>query len=156
RAWQRDCDLLLSSLVSGDWRQCRGRFLYAKGRTARDPSDGCHRFAALSADRGFAAVAADPWRAGNAAIWRTDHGAGGAGLVELHHHPSGDGAVDRDLRRQLPCPSERGAAMSGLAAGLTGFAALLALMAIRVPIGVAMLSVGIGGYGLYSGVTPLL
>lgn len=46
--------------------------------------------------------------------------------------------------------------MSGLAAGLTGFAALLALMAIRVPIGVAMLSVGIGGYGLYSGVTPLL
>ncbi|MDP0929189.1 TRAP transporter large permease [Paracoccus onubensis] len=46
--------------------------------------------------------------------------------------------------------------MSGLAAGLTGFAALLALMVIRVPIGVAMLSVGIGGYGLYSGVTPLL
>lgn len=46
--------------------------------------------------------------------------------------------------------------MTGLAAGLTGFAALLALMAIRVPIGVAMLSVGIGGYGLYSGVTPLL
>ena len=46
--------------------------------------------------------------------------------------------------------------MSGIAAGLTGFAALLALMAIRVPIGVAMLSVGIGGYGLYTGFAPLL
>lgn len=46
--------------------------------------------------------------------------------------------------------------MSGIAAGMTGFAALLALMAIRVPIGVAMLAVGIGGYGLYSGFTPLL
>ncbi|TPE53233.1 TRAP transporter large permease [Amaricoccus solimangrovi] len=46
--------------------------------------------------------------------------------------------------------------MTGLAAGLTGFGVLLALMAIRVPIGVAMLAVGIGGYGLYNGVTPLL
>ncbi|MEI4472132.1 TRAP transporter large permease [Frigidibacter sp. MR17.24] len=46
--------------------------------------------------------------------------------------------------------------MTGIAAGLTGFAVLLALMAIRVPIGVAMLGVGIGGYGLYTGVTPLL
>lgn len=46
--------------------------------------------------------------------------------------------------------------MSGLAAGMAGFAMLLALMAIRVPIGVAMLGVGIGGYGLYSGLSPLL
>ena len=34
--------------------------------------------------------------------------------------------------------------MTGIAAGLTGFAVLLALMAIRIPIGVAMLAVGIG------------
>lgn len=46
--------------------------------------------------------------------------------------------------------------MSGIAAGLAGFAVLLALMAVRVPIGVAMLAVGISGYGLYSGITPLL
>lgn len=46
--------------------------------------------------------------------------------------------------------------MSGLAAEMAGFAVLLALMAIRVPIGVAMLGVGIGGYGLYSGLSPLL
>jgi C4-dicarboxylate transporter, DctM subunit len=46
--------------------------------------------------------------------------------------------------------------MTGIAAGLTGFGVLLALMAIRIPIGVAMLAVGIGGYGLYNGVTPLL
>ena len=46
--------------------------------------------------------------------------------------------------------------MSGIAAGLTGFAVLLALMAIRIPIGVAMLAVGVGGYGLYTGTAPLL
>ncbi|EKE44567.1 hypothetical protein OCGS_1405 [Oceaniovalibus guishaninsula JLT2003] len=46
--------------------------------------------------------------------------------------------------------------MSGLAVGLTGFAALLGLMAIRVPIGVAMLAVGIGGYALQTGTAPLL
>ncbi|WP_347312690.1 TRAP transporter large permease [Defluviimonas sp. SAOS-178_SWC] len=46
--------------------------------------------------------------------------------------------------------------MNGISAGLTGFGVLLALMAIRVPIGVAMLAVGIGGYGLWTGVTPLL
>lgn len=46
--------------------------------------------------------------------------------------------------------------MSGIAAGLTGFAVLLALMAIRIPIGVAMLAVGVGGYGLYTGTGPLL
>lgn len=46
--------------------------------------------------------------------------------------------------------------MSGIAAGLTGFAVLLALMAIRIPIGVAMLGVGIGGYAMWTGTTPLL
>lgn len=46
--------------------------------------------------------------------------------------------------------------MTGIAAGLTGFAVLLALMAVRIPIGVAMLGVGIGGYGLWTGTTPLL
>ncbi|MBU3029005.1 TRAP transporter large permease [Paracoccus marinaquae] len=46
--------------------------------------------------------------------------------------------------------------MSGIAAGLTGFAVLLVLMAIRIPIGVAMLAVGLGGYGLYTGTGPLL
>lgn len=46
--------------------------------------------------------------------------------------------------------------MSGIEAGMAGFTVLLALMAIRVPIGVAMLAVGIGGYGLYSGFAPLL
>ncbi|MDP5305988.1 TRAP transporter large permease [Paracoccus spongiarum] len=46
--------------------------------------------------------------------------------------------------------------MTGIAAGLTGFAVLLALMAVRVPIGVAMLAVGVGGYGLHTGTTPLL
>ncbi len=46
--------------------------------------------------------------------------------------------------------------MTGIAAGLAGFAVLLALMAIRIPIGVAMLAVGIGGYGLYNGPAPIL
>ncbi|MBD9527203.1 TRAP transporter large permease [Paracoccus sp. PAR01] len=46
--------------------------------------------------------------------------------------------------------------MTGIAAGLMGFAALLALMAIRIPIGVAMLSVGSGGYALFTGAMPLL
>ena len=46
--------------------------------------------------------------------------------------------------------------MTGIAAGLTGFAVLLVMMFLRIPIGVAMLSVGIGGYGLYTGMAPLL
>ena len=46
--------------------------------------------------------------------------------------------------------------MTGIAAGLTGFAVLLALMAIRIPIAVAMLTTGIVGYGLVSGWMPLL
>ena len=46
--------------------------------------------------------------------------------------------------------------MTGIAAGLAGFAVLLVLMAIRIPIGVAMLGVGIAGYGLTNGWMPLL
>lgn len=46
--------------------------------------------------------------------------------------------------------------MTGIAAGLAGFAVLLGLMAVRVPIGVAMLGVGIAGYGLTNGWVPLL
>ncbi|WBU56664.1 TRAP transporter large permease [Paracoccus sediminicola] len=46
--------------------------------------------------------------------------------------------------------------MSGIAAGLTGFAVLLALMAVRVPIAVAMLTTGIGGYWLVNGTVPML
>ena len=46
--------------------------------------------------------------------------------------------------------------MSGIAAGLIGFVVLIALMFIRIPIGVAMMAVGLGGYSLYTGVTPLL
>lgn len=46
--------------------------------------------------------------------------------------------------------------MTGIPAGLTGFAVLLALMALRVPIGVAMLATGVAGYGLMNGWAPLL
>ncbi|TBN38970.1 TRAP transporter large permease [Paracoccus subflavus] len=46
--------------------------------------------------------------------------------------------------------------MTGIAAGLSAFAVLLALMAVRVPIGVSMLAVGLGGYALWTGTTPLL
>jgi tripartite ATP-independent transporter DctM subunit len=46
--------------------------------------------------------------------------------------------------------------MSDLAIGSTGFAVLLVLLAIRVPIGVAMLGVGIVGYSQIAGTTALL
>lgn len=46
--------------------------------------------------------------------------------------------------------------MSGVAAGLGGFAVLLVLMALRVPIGVAMLATGLGGYAAWTGTTPLM
>lgn len=46
--------------------------------------------------------------------------------------------------------------MTGIAAGLTSFAVLLALMAVRIPIGVAMLAVGLGGYAMWTGTAPLL
>ena len=46
--------------------------------------------------------------------------------------------------------------MTGLEIGGIGFLVLLLLLAIRVPIGVAMLSVGIVGYGIIAGVDSLL
>ena len=46
--------------------------------------------------------------------------------------------------------------MTGIPAGLAGFAVLICLMAIRIPIAVAMLATGIVGYGLVSGWMPLL
>ncbi|MFI0396454.1 TRAP transporter large permease [Paracoccus jiaweipingae] len=46
--------------------------------------------------------------------------------------------------------------MSGPSAALTGFAVLLGLMALRVPIAVAMLVTGLGGYAALSGWLPLL
>jgi tripartite ATP-independent transporter DctM subunit len=46
--------------------------------------------------------------------------------------------------------------MSDLAIGGVGFAALFVLIALRVPIGVAMISVGMVGYVSIAGVVPLL
>ena len=46
--------------------------------------------------------------------------------------------------------------MSDLQIGLVGFAALLALLAIRIPIGVAMLAVGMVGYASIAGWSALL
>jgi len=46
--------------------------------------------------------------------------------------------------------------MSGFALGLASFCVLLALLALRVPIAVAMLAVGAGGYILIDGLSPFL
>jgi len=46
--------------------------------------------------------------------------------------------------------------MSGLEIGGAGFAALLALLALRLPIGIAMLTVGMVGYVTINGLSPLL
>lgn len=46
--------------------------------------------------------------------------------------------------------------MSPFVVGLAALGLLLLLLALRVPIGVAMLAVGIGGYGLVAGWTPAL
>jgi C4-dicarboxylate transporter, DctM subunit len=46
--------------------------------------------------------------------------------------------------------------MSNIAAGLASFGILLALLAVRVPIGVAMLAVGAGGFIWIQGLAPLL
>lgn len=46
--------------------------------------------------------------------------------------------------------------MSGFAIGLSSFPVLLVLLALRMPIGVAMLVVGMGGYSLVSGWVPLM
>ncbi len=46
--------------------------------------------------------------------------------------------------------------MSGLEIGGLGFAVLLVLLALRIPIGVAMLTVGIAGYTILAGMPALL
>jgi len=46
--------------------------------------------------------------------------------------------------------------MSGLEIGGAGFVALLVLLALRIPIGIAMLTVGMVGYVTINGVSPLL
>ncbi|MAF47627.1 MAG: C4-dicarboxylate ABC transporter permease [Rhodospirillaceae bacterium] len=46
--------------------------------------------------------------------------------------------------------------MSGLEIGATGFVVLLLLLALRIPIGVAMLSVGLVGYFIIAGSVPLM
>ncbi|MGE3247894.1 MAG: TRAP transporter large permease [Beijerinckiaceae bacterium] len=46
--------------------------------------------------------------------------------------------------------------MDSLQIGLTGFAVLLAMLAVRIPIGVAMLAVGIGGYYSIAGPVALM
>jgi len=48
--------------------------------------------------------------------------------------------------------------MSGIASGLLLFGVLLALLVVRVPIGIAMFSVGAAGYGWLTGgsLAPLL
>src|SRR3954451_3725192 len=46
--------------------------------------------------------------------------------------------------------------MSDIVAGLASFGILLALLAVRVPIGVAMLAVGTGGFIWIQGLAPLL
>ncbi|MGB8433604.1 MAG: TRAP transporter large permease subunit, partial [Burkholderiales bacterium] len=46
--------------------------------------------------------------------------------------------------------------MSDLEIGIAGLLALLALLAIRVPIGVAMLTVGMAGYVSITGTAALL
>ena len=45
--------------------------------------------------------------------------------------------------------------MSGFEIGLIGFAALIFMLAIRIPIGVAMLATGMIGYASIAGVNPL-
>src|ERR1051325_10352553 len=46
--------------------------------------------------------------------------------------------------------------MTNFAAGLVSFAILLTLLGLRVPIGIAMLAVGCGGFIWIQGLTPLL
>jgi len=49
-----------------------------------------------------------------------------------------------------------GEPLSGFAIGVLSFPLMLLLMAFRIPIGVAMLAVGAGGYIMMSGLAPLL
>ncbi len=46
--------------------------------------------------------------------------------------------------------------MSSLAIGGVGFAVLLGMLAVRIPIGIAMISVGMTGYLMIAGAVPLL
>ena len=46
--------------------------------------------------------------------------------------------------------------MSGIEIGITGFVALLVLLALRIPIAIAMLGVGLVGYTVIAGTVPLL
>lgn len=46
--------------------------------------------------------------------------------------------------------------MSGFEIAFIGLAVLLVLLALRIPVGVAMLAVGMGGYWILSGLGPLL
>ena len=46
--------------------------------------------------------------------------------------------------------------MSSLAIGVAGFVVLLGMLAVRIPIGIAMISVGITGYLMIAGSVPLL
>ena len=46
--------------------------------------------------------------------------------------------------------------MSGVEFGFLMFGAMLVLLAIRVPIGIAMLAVGVAGYVTLAGWSPLL
>ncbi|MAL01657.1 MAG: C4-dicarboxylate ABC transporter permease, partial [Alcaligenaceae bacterium] len=46
--------------------------------------------------------------------------------------------------------------MSGIEIGLLGLAVMLVLMLIRIPIAIAMMAVGLGGYSLLAGVDPAL
>lgn len=140
--------LLLSAMVPASRRQCAGRFLYPKDRPAREPPARALGYKHLL----IAALL----------LWRMWHGAGEmrsygeqtagpapADLDQLCGHSADHGAFGCDLCRDYDRASENGPfGMSGIAAGLTGFAVLLALMAIRIPIGVAMLAVGVRGYGL--------
>ena len=46
--------------------------------------------------------------------------------------------------------------MTSFAIALSGIAVLLLLLAVRVPVGVAMIAVGVGGYVSLAGFAPLL
>ena len=46
--------------------------------------------------------------------------------------------------------------MSPIGVSIAGFVALILLLTVRVPVGVAMLAVGLGGYAALDGLTPVL
>ena len=123
---------------------------------------------------------------GTLIAWRTAAGAARAAGHRRNHHdprragvdrPGTDGARlraagagrgvprGRALARHAAWPDGQrcsrhrgGAAMSGIGAGLLLFALLMVLLVLRVPIGIAMFTVGAGGYVWLTGGawTPLL